>query len=347
MTTVLATLPPAHPGPLTPLRLLTAWTFDPAMIIPLVVAAGLYLWGVHRLRRRGDTWDRSRVWWWLLGLGLVFVGTSSAMGVYDRVLFTVPAVQHMVLQMIAPVPLVLGRPMTLALRTLPPRPRAALLSVVHSTTARFIAHPVVAFVFFGVTQFVFYYSSLYDASLRNVWVHDLSHVHFVLVGFLFYWSLLGVDPVPHRPPFFFRFILVVGLAPIHILLGIPIMMMSTLIAGQFYTELGRTWGPSLLQDQYIGGGVLWAFGDLSAAVLIAAFLRQWYRSDEREACRMDRRLDQFQGDQPTMTPWWLLDPDDPDDPDDRDAEVLGPQRDSERAPGRAGPRSSCHEPPHT
>lgn len=330
VSAALATLPPTDPPPLTPLRLLTSWTFDPAMLVPLALAALAYLWGVRVLRRRGDAWARSRVVYWFVGLALVFVGTSSALGVYDRTLFTVPAVQHMVLQMIAPVPLVLGAPMTLALRTLPAAPRGVLLAVVHSRPARIVAHPAVAFTLFGVTQFAFYYTGIYDAALRNVWVHDISHVHFVLIGFLFYWSLLGVDPVPHRPPFVFRFLLVVGLAPVHVLLGIPIMMRSTLIAGDFYGALGRTWGPTLLQDQYFGGGVLWGFGDLSAAVLIGAFLRQWYRSDEREARRTDRLLDQAQGSSPTMTPWWLM------DPDDAKAEVFGPQRDSERAPRPQG-----------
>ena len=177
---------------------------------------------------------------------------------------------------------------------------------------------------------MYYYTPVYDASLRSMPLHDFLHWHFVLVGFLFYWSLLGVDPVPHRPPFLFRFMLVVGLAPIHILLGIPIMLMDTLLAGDYYLALDRDWGPSPLRDQYIGGGILWAFGDVSAAVLIGAFLKRWQRSDEREARRTDRQIDRAYGSGPTMTPWWLL-----DEGDDR-ADALGPQRDSERAGNSLG-----------
>lgn len=302
---VLASMPDADQPPLTLARLLTSWTFDPAMVVPVVAAAVLYLWGVHILRRRGDAWQRQRTLFWLAGLTLVFVGTSSALGVYDRTLFAVPAVQHMLLQMIAPVGLVLGAPMSLALRTLPVGWRKALLVVVHSPLVRFVAHPGVAFALFGITQFVYYYTWVYEASLRNVWVHDLTHVHFVLIGFLFYWSLLGIDPVPHRPPFVFRFMLVVGMAPIHIILGIPIMMMDTLFAADFYLELGRSWGPSLIDDQSMGGGILWAFGDLSAAALIGAFCRQWSRSDDRVARRVDRQLDRKYGDAATVPPWWL------------------------------------------
>ncbi len=306
-TAVLAFMPPADPPPLTVFTGLSSWIFDPAMLVPIAAAAGAYLWGVRVLRRRGDTWANQRVAYWLLGLTLVLIGTSSALGVYDRTLFWVPAMQHMLLQMIAPVPLVLGAPMTLALRTLPRRSRAGLLAVVHSPPARFVAHPAVAFALFAATQFAFYYTGIYAAALTNVWVHDLSHLHFVLIGFLFYWALIGLDPVPHRPPFVFKFFLVVGLGPVHVLLGIPIMLMSTLLAGDYYTALGRTWGPSLMRDQYIGGGILWGFGDVSAAVLVAAFAAQWYRTDRRDAVRTDRQLDRVYGDSPTMTPWWLTD----------------------------------------
>lgn len=303
--TVLAWMPDADQPPLTVVRMLTAWTLDPFMVVPVLVAAGLYLWGVRMLRSRGDTWPPVRTAYWFFGLVLVFVATSSALGVYDRTLFVVPAIQHMLLQMIAPVGLAMGAPITLAMRTFPVEWRRVVLAVVHSGPVRFIGRPGVAFALFAITQFAFYYTPLYEASLRDVWLHDLSHVHFVLVGFLFYWALLGVDPVPHRPPFFFKFMLVLALAPMHILLGIPIMLMNEVLAEGFYLEVARTWGPSLIDDQAVGGGVLWGFGDVAAAALITAFVTQWYRSDARDARRTDRALDRQYGSGPTMPPWWL------------------------------------------
>ncbi|OZM76398.1 cytochrome c oxidase assembly protein [Pseudonocardia sp. MH-G8] len=317
-------LPPTDPPPLTPWRLLSSWTFDPAMLVPLAAVAIAYLWGVRVLRRRGDPWKTQRVLYFFAGLGVVFVGVSSSLGVYDRVLFTVPAVQHMLLQMIAPVGLVLGAPLSLALRTLPVPWRKRLLVVVHSRPVRFIAHPAVAFALFAITQFVYYYTPVYEASLRNVWVHDLTHVHFVLIGFLFYWSLLGIDPLPHRLPFVFRFLLVVGMAPVHIVLGIPIMMMDNLFAPDFYLELGRTWGPDPVDDQQMGGAILWGFGDVSAAALIGAFAKQWNRSDERLARRTDRQLDRAYGNATTIRPWWLPDT----QPAEKGPDVRGPQRES-------------------
>lgn len=319
-TSPLAWLPPTDLPPLTGWTVLTSWTFDPAVLVPLASAGAAYLWGVARLRRRGDAWPFRRTLFWLLGLAVVFVGVSSSLGLYDRVLFLVPAIQHMVLQMIAPVALVLGAPTSLALRALPTRGRRALLAVLHSRWGRFISHPAVAFGLFAITQFAFYYTPLYELSLTNAWVHDLMHLHFVAVGFLFYWALLGVDPTVHRMRFSLKMLLVIGMGPLHILLGIPIMMTDSVFAADFYLSLSRDWGPPVLRDQNIGGAILWGFGDVAAVALIGAFVRQWYASDQRVAHRTDRHLDRLYGDGPTIRPWW--EDNAVDAPD-----VLGPQRD--------------------
>lgn len=315
-----ADLPPLDLPPLTPQVALTAWTFDPVVVVPLALLGLGYGWGVLRLRRRGDDWPLRRTLYFAGGLALAVLGVVSVLGVYDRVLFSVPAVQHMVLQMIAPVGLVLGAPVTLALRALPPGGRRVALAVLHSRWSRVVSHPGVAFGIFAVTQFVYYYTPVYEWSLTNPWVHDGMHLHFVAVGFLFYWSLLAVDPTPHRVRFSLKMLLVVGMGPLHILLGVPIMMSSSLFAPEFYESIGRSWGPSLLDDQHFGGAILWGFGDIAAIALIGAFVRRWFASDERTARRTDRQLDRLYGDGPTITPWWLADA-------ERTPDVLGPQRD--------------------
>jgi putative copper resistance protein D len=79
--------------------------------------------------------------------------------------------------------------------------------------------------------------------------------------------------------------------PAHAWLGVTIMSASTVIAGDYYTALARPWGPSLLHDQSIGGGLLWATGDLVGVVVLAALFLQWARADAREAVRVDRTID--------------------------------------------------------
>jgi putative membrane protein len=134
-------------------------------------------------------------------------------------------------------------------------------------------------------------TGLYQASLEHDWMHNLLHVHFVLAGCIFFWPIVGVDPVPGRLPHPMRLLLLCVSLPAHAWLGVSIMSQHALIAGGYYRALGRPWSPSLSQDQTIGGGLLWAAGDLVGLLVFAALLVQWSQADEREAVRVDRHLD--------------------------------------------------------
>lgn len=290
--------------PLTPDRWLTTWEVEPQVAAVLAVAAAAYVTGVVRLRRRGVPWGNGRVVLWMLGLLVILAGTSSSVGVYDGALFSAHAIQHMFLQMLAPVPLALAAPITLALRALRPPRRRLLLRVLHSPVAVFLTRPLVAFALFAFSPFVLYYTPLYEATLRNDWLHNLNHAHYVMLGFLLFSVLLGLDPLPHRMPYTYRLFLLFALGPIHVLLGVPIMMGSDVFALEYYTELGRTWGPTLVEDQQTGGGLLWVFGDVVVIAFLAGMFGQWLRSDDRDARRTDRDLDRRFGDGATMpVPW--------------------------------------------
>lgn len=285
---------------------LTTWTLAPVLLGGVVLAGGLYLAGVSRLRRRGVAWSTGRVVSWFVGLAIVALTSSSAIGSYDGTLFTVHSLQHLLLQMLAPVPLALAAPVTLALRALPRGGRRRLLAVLHSRFASVVTHPLVAFAIFIVSPFVLYYSPLYEATLRYDWLHDLNHVHFLAVGLLFFGVLLGLDPFPRQVPYTFRFMLILLLGPMHVLLGVPVMMGDDVFALDYYRELGRTWGPSLVEDQQFGGGLLWVFGDVVTVAFLAGVFAQWLRSDSREAKRVDRNLDRLYGDGPTMPAPWTV-----------------------------------------
>jgi putative copper resistance protein D len=278
----------ATPGdriePLTPLRLLTAWTFEPVLLAVIVVLGAVYLYGVHKLRKRGDKWSRGRTFAFVgVGLGSAVIATQSALGTYDTVLISVHMVQHMI-----------GAPVTLALRTLPRQPRKWLLSVLHSRFAKVICFPMIGFTLFVLSPWVLYFSGWYDATLRSTVLHDLLHVHFILVGSLFFWPLLGLDPVPGRVIYPFRLILTFLTLPFHAFLGITIMSADKLIAEDWYTSFGRSWSPSPLRDQYIAGGLLWGSGDIVGVVFFAVLFVQWVRESQREARREDRRLDRLE-----------------------------------------------------
>jgi putative copper resistance protein D len=283
----------AYDGPpaLTPLRLLTAWSLRPVVLVALVLAAGFYLAGVRALRRRGDTWPIGRTIGFLGGVFTLGYALTGWMGVYDDTLFWAHMAQHMVLSMVAPIFLALGAPVTLALRALPRRPRGWLRDFLHSLPARLLLNPLVGFALVFGVPFVLYMTGLYEQSLRHDWLHDLLHVHFVVAGCIFFWPIVGIDPVPGRFAHPFRLLLLFVTLPAHAWLGISIMTANTAIAGSYYRELGRPWGPSLLDDQSIGGGLLWAAGDLVGLLVVAALFVQWSHADAREAVRTDRRLD--------------------------------------------------------
>ena len=291
---------PAHGGPgdeLPPLTLgsfLSSWELAWLPVLGVVVVGGLYLYGVRRLRHRGDRWPVGRTICFVgLGLGSFLLVTTSALAVYDTTLFWVHMVQHMVLAMVTPVFLALGAPITLALRTLPTGGRRQLLRVLHSRVARVLTFPVVAGVIFVATPFALYFTGWYEATLRNPLLHELNHVHFVLVGCLWFWPLLSLDPMPNRVPYPMRLIAVFATMPFHAFLGVAIMSSSTLIAADWYLSLDRHWGPDPLADQHLGGGLLWASGDLVALLVLGALFLQWAKASEREAVREDRRLDRL------------------------------------------------------
>lgn len=285
------------PPQLTGGRLLTEWQFDPWFTLGVAVVGGLYLYGVARLRARGDKWPVHRTICFVgLGLGSLVVAVMSALGTYDDTLLSVHMVQHMVLSMIAPVFLALGAPVTLALRALPPssRTRAVLLKMLHSRVAAVVSFPAVAGLLFVATPFALYFTGWYDATLHNDYLHEITHLHFVLVGCLWFWPILGYDPVPGRLAHPFRLLAVFVTLPFHAILGLTIMQSTTVIAADWYDNLGRTWGASPLTDQHTAGGILWGSGDLVGLLVFIVLAAQWAAASMREAEREDRRLDRLE-----------------------------------------------------
>ena len=275
---------------------MTGWELAPVPLVVTVWAAGLYLLGVRSLHRRGDAWPLGRTMVFVgVGLGSFYLASSSGLAAYDTTLLSVHMVQHMVLSMLVPLALALGAPVTLALRTLPRRPRRWLLAVLHSRVAKVASFPPLTLALYVVSPWALYFSSWYDATLSHVWLHELMHLHLVVVGSLFFWPIVGVDPVPGRVGYPFRMLLVVLTLPFHAFLGVTIMGQDALLGGDHYLALraqpGYEWLPDAMDDQHLAGGLLWSSGDLVGLLLFGVLFAQWVRSSGREAAREDRRLD--------------------------------------------------------
>ncbi|HEX5771461.1 MAG TPA: cytochrome c oxidase assembly protein [Nocardioidaceae bacterium] len=271
------------------------WGIDPFLFVVTVWVTGLYLFGVWVLRQRGDSWPVGRtISFVVLGMGSFYFATSSGLAAYDTVLLSVHMVQHMVLSMAVPLFLALGAPVTLALRTLPARPRGWLLAVLHSRVAKVLSFAPLTFLLFVVSPWALYFTGWYDASLRSTYVHEMMHIHLVLVGTLFFWPLVGVDPVPGRVGYPFRMILVFLTLPFHAFLGITIMDQQEIIGEEWYAALPMAWLPDPADDQHLAGGILWGSGDIIGLTFFGVLFVQWVRASMKEARREDRRLDRLE-----------------------------------------------------
>jgi cytochrome c oxidase assembly factor CtaG len=281
---------------LTPGALVTQSTAEILPLLLVLLPAAAYLYGVHRLTARGDRWPLGRTLSFVVGgLGTIAVATLSGLAAYDQSLFAVHMVQHMLLSMVATVFLALGAPITLALRTLPRRPRGAILAVLHSRFAKVVSFPLIPWALYVASPFALYFSGWYEATLDDRVLHELLHLHFLAVGALFFWPLLGIDPVPGRGGHPFRLLLVGTTLPFHAFLGVAIMSVEPdgrgLLAPTHYLSLHEL--DEAVFQQQLGGGLLWASGDVIGLLFLGVLMTQWMRASSREAQREDRRLDRL------------------------------------------------------
>jgi len=285
------------PPPLTVGRYLTAFYPEALWLAVVCVIAGLYAAGVVRLRRRGDRWPVNRLLFWLAGCLLLAYVTNGGPAVYSRIHFSTHMIQHMTLMVAVPLLLVFGAPVTLAMRALKARtdgsfgPREMLLALVHARVLTVIGHPVVAALLFTGSLTVFYYSGLFELAMFTHTGHVLMTAHFLLSGYLFVWSLVGIDPGPTRPPYAFRLVLLLMTLGFHAFFGISLMASNTVLAPDWWHALGQTDDAALIADQQNGGAIAWAAGDIPSLLLGLALLFSWVRSDAQETKRLDRRAD--------------------------------------------------------
>jgi putative copper resistance protein D len=273
--------------------------FEPEVLWLAVVAVmvGLYAAGVLRLLRRGDRWPVSRTAFWVAGCLLLVFVTSGGAGVYGRLHFSTHMLQHMTLMVPVPLLLVFGAPITLAMRTLTARtdgsfgPREMLLKLVHARVLAVLGQPLVAAGLFTGSLVVFYYSDLFELAISTHTGHVLMTAHFLLSGYLFVWSLVGIDPGPQRPAYPFRLVLLLMTLGFHAFFGISLMSSETLLAPDWWHALGQTDDAALLEDQQDGGGIAWGAGDIPSLLLGVALLVSWVRSDAAETKRKDRQAD--------------------------------------------------------
>ncbi|SCK51643.1 putative copper resistance protein D [Streptomyces sp. WMMB 714] len=272
------------------------FTGEPFFLTGCLLALLLYAVAVVRLRRRGDGWPVGRTVAWAAGVLTVALAMCTGLNEYGMVLFSVHMVQHMIISMLSPILLLLGAPVTLALRALPAAgrgrkgPRELLTALLHSRWMRVVSHPAFTIPLFIASLYALYFTPLFDFLMGSQAGHLAMMVHFLLVGLVFFWPIMGVDPGPHRPGYLMRMLELFSGMPFHAFFGIALMMASEPMIAT-YADPPASLGVSALSDQTAAGGIAWAFSEIPSVLVLIALVFQWHRSEERQARRQDRAAD--------------------------------------------------------
>jgi len=276
-------------------RVLSLYDPDALMIGVLITAVALYIKGVVILSRRGDKWPVGRTVAFALGISVIDYATSGGLGVYAKFSFEYHMIAHMALGMIAPIGIVLGAPITLALRTLPQGRnqeergvRGTLIALLHSKPAGIVTNPVVILALFDGSLFVLYMTKLFGNMMQSHLGHLVMNVHFLLAGILFFHVIIGIDPNPRKVPHIVRIVILFAAMSIHAFFAIALISTSTVIDQGYFASLQTPWNLDLLADQHAGGSIAWAMGEIPILMALVATFIQWMRDDKRETKRIDR-----------------------------------------------------------
>ena len=285
----------ATPPPPSLWRLVSLYDPDALMIGVLVTAVALYIRGVIILTRRGDKWPVGRTVAFALGISAIDYATSGGLGVYAKFSFEYHMIAHMLLGMVAPIGIVLGAPITLALRTLPQGRtsqergvRGTLIALLHSKPAAVFTNPVSALALFDGSLFVLYMTPLFGNLMQSHLGHLVMSVHFLLAGILFFHVIIGIDPNPRKVPHIVRIVILFAAMSIHAFFAVALISTSTLLDQGYFASLQTPWNLDLLADQHAGGSVAWAMGEIPILLALVATFIQWMRDDSRETKRIDR-----------------------------------------------------------
>lgn len=285
------------PGPMAPGDWVTRWQINWLFLTLGLLMMGLYVAGVIRLHRRGDSW----LWWrttlWVAGWLLWIYFTNGAPEVWGRVQFSMHMIMHMGVAMVIPLFLVPAAPLTLALRALPARPdrtwgpREVLLKITHSRVSRVLANPIVASAFFFFSMAAFYYTPLFELALTTHVGHLLMMGHFLLTGYLFVWVLVGVDPGPPRWPPLALLTVLFATVGFHAFFGVAITGSEAQLAPGFFNVIDLPWLTNPLLDQHTAGMIAWGVGEAPTLILAVIVAFQWQRNDAKAAARLDRQAE--------------------------------------------------------
>jgi putative copper resistance protein D len=255
---------------------LTQWQSAPVVTAFAVLAAGLYLWGVVRVRRRHPArpWPAWRAGMFLGGLAVVVLALQSGLGTYDDVLFWDHMIQHLLLVMAAPPLLIFGQPITLLMHASRNPLHTWVKRAVRSPVASFLTWPVFGFVAYAAAIVVAHLTGLANLTARNPVAHDAEHVAFLVIGYLFFLPIIGSEPIKWRLSYPTKLVLLFLVMPVDTFTGLVISYGNRGTPG-LPAGPRPGWAGSALADLHAGGAVMWVGGDAIMFALMMVVFLMW------------------------------------------------------------------------
>ncbi len=246
---------------------LQSWTFDPWILVPLLLTAGIYLRGWWQLRQQmPDQFSTWRLVAFLGGLVTIFVAIASPLDAFAGLLLQVHMIQHMLLMMVAPPLILLGAPAIPMLRGLPqPLLKNGLGPFLAWPALRrlghFLANPLVCWIAFVAATLAWHTPALYELALRSEFWHAVEHICFLSTALLFWWPV--IQPWPSRPQWpRWAIIPYVLLADIQNTALSAFFIFYERVIYPTYATVPRLWGISVLEDQAAAGAIMWVPGSI-------------------------------------------------------------------------------------
>ncbi len=304
--------------PLTWVMVWRAWHFDIAAALCAIALGTGYGWALTRVRRRQS--DINGVWasCFFAGIGCSVVACMSVVGVYAHVLFWMRALQVVLLLLVVPFLVALGRPVTVVRGALRPDGLARFGRALSSAPAQVLTHPLTTSLAMLATPWLLYLTPWYTASLTHGLLGAMTRTALALIGFAYFYARLQVDPVPHKYPQLISLVISVAETIGDGVLGL-VLWQGPLVASTYYLALHRARGPDLRTDQTLGAGILWILGDVLGLPFLLLLMRALSADDKAQAARIDAELDRADQnsldpgnttavDPATPTLWWENDP---------------------------------------
>lgn len=266
-----------HPA-LTWRTLAVEWDMPVVVAVLLGAAAILYAAGLFR----AGGWRRRDTFWFYLGLVVCAITAGGGVNAYSTTLFSVHMAQHLLLIMIVPALLLLGRPLELLRRTSGGPWRAALGRIARGRSVRVLTHPAFAFVYYAAVVTGTHLTPFQQSAATQPWLHGLEELLYLSSGYLFLFPVLAAEPCARRLGYLLRLVVLLAGMVVDTVVGIALLM-TPKAPFPAYADPSRGWGPDATTDLHWGGAMMWVGGDLLMAVLAIIVITAWVSSSGGEA----------------------------------------------------------------